>query len=125
MATAQKHTYLRTHQISGTGFVADLSREAAALAAKASTAASGRAAKTLVKNGPLRATLVAMRKGAAMRKHHVDGPATIHVLRGRARITTPRGRIDLTAGRVLALGAAVEHAHQALSDCVVLLTFID
>lgn len=122
---AEKHQYLKTHQLSGTGVIADALDEAVDLLAKAREATSGRAAKTLVKNGPLRLTLIAMKKGAAAARHHVDGPATIQVLRGKLRITTPRGPEDLGSGTVYALGAAVEHSHAALSDCVALLTIAE
>lgn len=122
---ADKHSYLKTHQLSGTGIIADVAEEGAALARKAADSVSGRAATTLVKNGPLRATLVAMRKGAVAKRHHVAGPATIQMLRGRMQITTPRGPENLGTGTLFTLGAAVEHSHTALSDCLVLLTFVE
>ena len=121
----EKHVYLKTHQLSGTGIIADVLDEAADLLEKARSMASGRAAKTLVKNGPLRLTLIAMKKGAAAKRHHVDGPATIQVLRGKMRITTPRGPEDLASGDVYALGAAVEHSHTAITDFVALLTIAE
>jgi quercetin dioxygenase-like cupin family protein len=120
-----KHSYLKTHQLSGTGIMADIADEAGALARKAADSVSGRAAATLVKNGPLRVTLIAMRKGAVAKHHHVAGPATIQMLRGRMQITTPRGPEKLSAGTLYTLGAAVEHSHTALSDCLALLTFVE
>ena len=122
---AGEHSYLKTHQLSGTGLIADAIDEAVDLLDKARASASGRSAKTLVKNGPLRITLIAMRKGAAAKRHHVEGPATIQIMRGRLRITTPRGREDLRSGTLYALGAAVEHSHEALTDCVALLTIAE
>jgi quercetin dioxygenase-like cupin family protein len=122
---AEKHSYLKTHHLSGTGLIADALDEAVDLLEKAQTSASGRAAKTLVKNGPLRLTLIAMRKGAEAKRHHVEGPATIQVMRGRMRITTPRGREDLRSGALYALGAGVEHSHTALTDFVALLTIAE
>ena len=92
---AAEHSYLKTHQLSGTGLITDALDEAVDLLERARASASGRAAKTLVKNGPLRITLIAMRKGAAAKRHHVEGPATIQIMRGRLRITTPRGPEDL------------------------------
>jgi len=122
---AQKHTYLLEHQISGTGITANLLTEGSTLLERASSAASGRAAKTLVKNGPLRVTLVALRKGATVRRHHVHGPSTLQVVRGRTRVTIPRGPIVIGAGDTVALGAAVEHTHVALSDSILLLTLVE
>jgi quercetin dioxygenase-like cupin family protein len=122
---AEKHSYLKTHRLSGTGLITDALDEAVDLLESARSSASGRAAKTLVKNGPLRLTLVAMRKGAVARPHRVEGPTIIHVLRGRLRVTTPRGPEVLGAGTLYALGAAVEHSHAAVSDCVAVLTIVE
>ena len=44
---------------------------------------SGRSARTLLKEGPLRVTLVALGAGGALAEHHADGPITVHVLAGR------------------------------------------
>lgn len=122
---ADAHSYLKTHQLSGTGLIAEALDEAVDLLDKARTSANGRAAKTLVKNGPLRITLIAMKKGAGAKRHHVEGPATIQIIRGRMRITTPRGPEDLRSGTLYALAAGVEHSHTALTDCVALLTIAE
>jgi quercetin dioxygenase-like cupin family protein len=122
---AEQHSYLKTHQLSGTGIIADVIGGAADLLEKARASTSGRTAKTIVKNGPLRITLIAMKKGAEAKSHSVDGPATIQVLRGRMRVTTPRGPQDLAAGALFALGAHVEHSHAAITDCAALLTIAE
>lgn len=119
------HTYLKTHQISGTGMITNLVEESIDLVEKAAASSSGRAAKTLVKNGPLRVTLVATRKGTMTRRHHVAGPVTVQILRGRVRITTPRGREDLRVGSIMTMSAGVQHSHTALSDSVLLLTLVE
>jgi quercetin dioxygenase-like cupin family protein len=121
----ERHSYLKTHQLSGTGLTISALDEGADLLEKAKGASSGRAAKTLVKNGALRVTLIAMKKGAGARRHHVDGPATIQVLRGKLRIVTPRGPDDLSTGTVYALGARTEHSHSAITDCIALLTIVE
>jgi hypothetical protein len=84
------HTYLKTHKISGKQLHFRLTEEQETLLQRAKVATSGRTAKTLVKDGPLRITLVAMRKGARMAKHHVDGQTSIDVLRGKLTIDTER-----------------------------------
>ena len=122
---AEDHSYLKTHQLSGTGLLISALDEGADLLEKARAATGGRAAKTLVKNGPQRVTLIAMRKGAAAKHHHVDGPATIQVLRGKLRIVTPRGSDDLRTGDLYALGARAEHSHAAMTDCIALLTIVE
>lgn len=42
-----------------------------------------RIARTLVKDGPLRLTLIGMSPGGSLREHEAAGPITIHVLDGR------------------------------------------
>jgi quercetin dioxygenase-like cupin family protein len=121
----ERHSYLKTHQLSGTGLTISALDEGADLLEKAKSASGGRAAKTLVKNGSLRVTLIAMRKGAVAKRHHVDGPATIQVLRGKLRIVTPRGPDDLATGTLYALGARTEHSHTAITDCIALLTIVE
>ncbi len=120
----EQHSYLKTHQLSGTVSV-DLLGGAADLLEKARASTSGRAAKTVVKNGALRITLIAMKKGATAKSHSVDGPATIHVIRGKLRITTPRGPEDVASGKMFALGANVQHSHTALADCIAVLTIAE
>jgi hypothetical protein len=72
MVTA-KHTYLRTHAISGKVLTFDLKAEQDDLLHRARTGRAGRAAKTLVKEGPLRIALVALRKGVSLKEHEVAG----------------------------------------------------
>jgi quercetin dioxygenase-like cupin family protein len=115
-------TYLKTHRISGQQVHFRLREELAAQLARAREARTGRTSKTLVKEGPLRMTLVALRKGAHMTKHHVDGQLSIHVLRGRLTIWTEPGTTELSGGDVLMLGDGVEHAVTARTDCAFLIT---
>jgi quercetin dioxygenase-like cupin family protein len=123
-----KHTYLRTHTISGAALSFSLSGEDAALRDKAAGAPSGRAAKTLVKDGSLRVTLAALRKGATLQRHQVEGAVSIHVLRGRARIavggpSTPAHTEDVGLAQLLVLQEGAPHTAEALSDCTLLITF--
>jgi len=84
---------------------------------------TGRADKTLVKEGPLRITLVALKKGTALPSHHVEGPISIQTIRGCLRLTTEKGDMDVPAGSLVALGPGVIHAAKAHEDCAILLTF--
>ena len=45
-----------------------------------------RIARTLVKEGPLRLTLVGLSPGGAMHEHEAGGPVTIHVLDGELEL---------------------------------------
>jgi quercetin dioxygenase-like cupin family protein len=119
---AMKHTYKRAHQLSGAALSFSIAAEDAAQREKAATAKAGRSAKTLVKEGPIRVTLVALRKGVALQPHQVEGAVSIHVLRGRTRVSAAANEIELAAGGLVVLQEEVTHAAQALSDCALLIT---
>lgn len=119
---ATKHTYLKTHTLSGPALAFSLAEEDAALRDRAADAKSGRGAKTLVKDGTLRVTLIAMRKGSALSPHQVEGVVSLHVLRGRARVSADGGSIDLPAGGMVVLQEEVPHTAEALADCALLVT---
>jgi quercetin dioxygenase-like cupin family protein len=69
-----------------------------------------RIGRTLVKDGPLRVTLVGIRADGGMREHRAAGPVTIHVLEGEIEVTAADRRWPLRAGELLALDAGVVHA---------------
>jgi quercetin dioxygenase-like cupin family protein len=118
---ATKHTYLKTHTLTGAVLSFSLAAEDTALRERASKARSGRAAKTLVKDGPLRVTLMVLRKGAALSPHQVDGIVSLHVLRGRLRVSA-EGVMDLASGGLVVLDKEVAHTAEALSDSSLLVT---
>lgn len=122
MAIEGARTYLKTHKISGKQVHFRLREEIGAQLERAKDARTGRTSKTLVKEGPLRITLVALRKGAHMTKHHVDGQVSIQLLRGRLTIWTELGTTELSGDDVLVLGDGVAHAVSAKSDCAFLIT---
>ena len=122
MPQPRQHTYLRTHEISGQILRFRLTAEDARLQEQAAASKAGRAGKTLVKEGPLRITQVALRKGTPLQAHQVAGAVSLHVRRGRLRLTTAEGVLDLCAGELVVLDAGVVHAATALSDCVMLIT---
>lgn len=120
MATG--HTYKRTHKLSGGALLFDLKSEESALIDKARTAKSGRAAKTLVKQGPLRVTVVALKKGAVIDDHQVEGPLSIQSLTGRLRITIGDDRFDLPSRGMITLEPGTTHDATALSDVTFMIT---
>lgn len=122
MTVTGARTYLKTHKISGKQLRFHLSEEQDALLERAGAGRTGRTAKTLVKEGPLRMTLIALRRGASMTRHHVDGQASIHVLRGKLTIGTQQGATDLSSSDVLVLNDGVEHDVRARTDCAFLIT---
>lgn len=122
MAIEGARTYLKTHKISGKQVHFRLHEEIGAQLERAKEARTGRTSKTLVKEGPLRITLVALRKGAHMTKHHVDGQVSIHVIRGALAVWTELGTTELSGNDVLVLGDGVAHAVSAQKDCAFLIT---
>ena len=119
---ATKHTYLKTHTLSAAALSFSLSTEDATLRERAAAARSGRVAKTLVKEGHLRVTLIVLRRGAALGAHQVDGVVSLQVLRGRTRVAAEGKTVDLSRGDLLVLDQDVTHTAEALVDCALLVT---
>jgi quercetin dioxygenase-like cupin family protein len=123
--TGEEHVpvYLRSHQLQGVLLKFNLASEIEALQRQLPSSAAGRAAKTLVKEGPVRVTLVALRRGADLSEHRAGGPVTIHVLSGAFRLSTASGGdTDARSGELIALDSGVPHTAHAAEDCVLLLT---
>jgi quercetin dioxygenase-like cupin family protein len=118
----RKHTYLKTHRIAGNTLSIDTASEEAGLREQAANSTSGRAAKTLVKEGRLRVTLVALRKGAVLGAHRVEGDVTLQVLRGQFEVLTQDGAIRVAKANIVALRAGVSHEAHALRDSTILIT---
>jgi quercetin dioxygenase-like cupin family protein len=117
-----KHTYLRTHKLAGRLMVFDTAAEEAKVRTQAASSKQGRGAKTLVKEGRLRVTLLGMRKGTALGAHNVDGEVSIQVLRGAIEIHTSEGAVRVRKGGLAVLHAGVRHDAHALQDTTALLT---
>lgn len=119
---ASGHSYLRTHRIAGEVLLFDLDAETEAIRGRAATAASGRSATTLVKEGPLRIEAVSLAKGGRLRAHAVAGAVSIQVLRGRVQVDTPNDDHELAAGALVAFAPGVRHDVLALRDATLLIT---
>ncbi|CAN5820439.1 hypothetical protein BH23GEM8_BH23GEM8_15900 [soil metagenome] len=83
---------------------------------------AGKSARTLVKDGPLRVTLVALGEGGALREHSADGPITVHVISGEIRFTVGAKEWELGPGELLSLGAGVPHSVDSRGGGIFLLT---
>src|SRR5580765_7585778 len=70
----------------------------------------GRSGRTLVKEGPLRLTIMALAADGVLPAHSTEGPITIHVIEGELVVVALDREYPLAAGDVLALAPAVEHA---------------
>jgi quercetin dioxygenase-like cupin family protein len=123
MREKKKSSVLRTRRLSGKVLSFMLGAEDDTLREFAEESQTGRAGKTLLKEGPLRITLVALKKGTALPSHHVAGPVSIQTIRGCLRLTTEKGDVDLPAGTLISLGPGIAHAAKAQSDCAILITF--
>ena len=122
MAAIAKPVYLRSHRLQGRVLQFILGAEDDDLRERARLSKSGRAAKTLVKEGSLRITLVAMTAGSALQSHQVAGPVSIQSMRGCLRLQTDAGDIKVPSGHLVALDAGVTHTTTAVEDSLVLLT---
>jgi quercetin dioxygenase-like cupin family protein len=84
----------------------------------------GRSARTLVKDGPLRLTLIAIAAGGSMPAHHSEGPVTIHLLEGDVVFDIEEREYPLVPGEVLVLAAGVRHGVRSKAGCLFLLTVV-
>lgn len=84
----------------------------------------GRTARTLVKEGALRLTLLALAPGGDTPAHDATGPVSIHVIQGDAVFSAGGRDYPLAVGDVIVFGAGVEHAVRSASGCMMLLTVV-
>lgn len=70
----------------------------------------GRTARTLVKEGPVRLTLMALAPGGNLPTHSTASPVTIHLIEGDALFKALEYEYPLKAGDVLVLAPDVEHS---------------
>ncbi|HEU4629981.1 MAG TPA: cupin domain-containing protein [Gemmatimonadaceae bacterium] len=83
-----------------------------------------RIGRTLVKDGPLRVTLVGLRAGGELRPHRAAGPITVQVLEGEVEFEAEGKRWPLATGTLLALEAGITHAVRSAGGGVFLLTVV-
>lgn len=84
----------------------------------------GRTARTLVKEGPLRLTLMALGRDGVLPEHRTDGPVSIQVLQGEVVFDALGASYPLVTGDVLVFAANVPHAARSQPGCVFLLTVV-
>ncbi|MFZ0831993.1 MAG: cupin domain-containing protein [Mycobacterium sp.] len=91
--------------------------------AAAHNATSGRSAHTVYggHQHALRQTLLALTAGTGLADHDSPGEATLHVLQGRIRLTSPDTSWDGIPGDHLVI-PPTPHGLRAIEDSVVLLT---
>lgn len=84
----------------------------------------GRSARTLVKEGPLRLTIVAIAAGGDLPAHSTEGPVTMHLLEGEVTFRALDVDYPLSAGDVLVLAPGVEHSARSVEGGLFLLTVV-
>ncbi|MFF2195377.1 cupin [Streptomyces sp. NPDC058157] len=89
----------------------------------ARAARHGRSAHLLVHDGALRQTVIALVSGSELNEHSTPAAATLHVLRGRVRLTSGGGGTELQAGELHVIPKE-RHGLLALDDAAVLLTTV-
>jgi quercetin dioxygenase-like cupin family protein len=109
------------HEISGRALHLSIAVETSHVREELAGAAA-RSARTLVKNGPLRVTLIGLRGGGEIREHRADGPITVQVLEGDIEFEAEGQRWRLTSGDLLALEGGVAHAVRSKDGGFFLLT---
>jgi quercetin dioxygenase-like cupin family protein len=91
---------------------------------RALLARHGRTARTLVKEGPLRLTLIAIAPGGELPEHDADGPIAVHVIDGQIGFSAEGRTRSLGVGDVLVLAAGVRHAAKSDTGGAFLLTVV-
>lgn len=86
--------------------------------------AGGRAriARTLVKEGSLRLTLVGLAAGGGLDEHDAPGPISIHVVEGELELTAAGETRAYATGSLIALDRRVRHAVRSERGAMFLLT---
>ena len=112
----------RTRRLAGRMLTFLLQAEDDTLREFAAVAPTGRAAKTLVKQGAQRITLVALRRGASLPAHRVAGAVSVQTLRGLVRMGIEQEQMELPAGSLVAFGPDVAHTVTAVEDSALLIT---
>ena len=102
--------------------VLDLSEERSRATQAGPLQASGRSARTRLKDGALRVTLVALAPGGQIPEHRADGPITVQPLAGRIRFIAMGVGHDLGPGEMLSLRAGIPHVVESDEGAAFLLT---
>ena len=84
----------------------------------------GRTARTLVKEGPLRLTIMGIAAGGALPAHSADAHVTVHLLEGEVTFTACDREYTLNVGDVLIFAPNVEHEARSATGGVFLLTVL-
>lgn len=107
--------------LSGDVLVFDLGEERERASDQEIIGRSGRNARTLMKSGSLRATLIVLGAGGGIPEHHAEGPILVQPLEGRIDFTIAGETHDLGPGQLLSAGPGVPHAVRSEAGATFLL----
>lgn len=108
--------------LSGDVLVFDVEEERQRAADPSLLERSGRNARTLLKSGPLRVTLVVLAAGGEVAEHRADGPITVQPVQGRIRFTADGRDYDIGPGEILSAGPGIRHRVTSEQGATFLLT---
>jgi quercetin dioxygenase-like cupin family protein len=84
----------------------------------------GRSARTLVKDGRLRVTIVHLAAGGSIPEHQAPGPITIQTLDGTVTVGAGNADHALAPGRLLVIEQRIPHSVRSVSGGTFLLTLV-
>jgi quercetin dioxygenase-like cupin family protein len=84
----------------------------------------GRSARTLVKQGLLRITIIAIAPGGEMEPHSTTGPVSMHVVEGEIVFAALEREYVARTGDILVMAPDVEHSVRSETGGVFLLTVV-
>ncbi len=84
----------------------------------------GRTGRTLVKEGPLRLTIMGIAAGGLLPAHSTDAHVTVHLLEGEVTFTARGSDYPLRTGDVLVFAPGIEHEARSATGGVFLLTLL-
>ena len=84
----------------------------------------GRSARTLVKEGPLRVTMIALAANGTLPAHSTAGPISVQLFEGDITFTAAGREYPLAKGNLLVIAANVEHSARSSTGGAFLLTVV-
>ncbi|HEY8794373.1 MAG TPA: hypothetical protein VIM15_05450 [Gemmatimonadaceae bacterium] len=84
----------------------------------------GRSARTLIKEGPLRVTVIALAANGNLPAHSTSGPISIQLLEGDITFTAAGREYPLGSRDLLVVAGGVEHSARSAAGGAFLLTVV-
>lgn len=100
----------------------DLAREEEAATQPDTLERDGRSSRTLLKEGPLRVTLIVLAPGGGIPEHAAAHPITLQTLRGALNVEVGEEVYRLVPGELLAIDGGVTHHLSSDEGAAFLLT---